>query len=350
MTGTGMAEEAEDKAAEPGHQASQEDRSGRIIFIDALRGVALFAMVAYHLSWLTNLFGYTEFDLFGNALWLAARTAILSSFLLISGFLVGLAHDAPHSWPRWFRRVGLLVGAAALVSIGTLYSFPDEYIFFGVLHCLSVSAVLALVFVRLPWWGIAVAAAVTLILTHLPFMPTFDQPWLLWLGLVSRLPVTNDYVPIFPWFGVVLAGMAAGKLAGPPDRLRRAVAGLPAPALLAWPGRHTLVLYLIHPPLFLGILIVLAKIMPAPALEEDTSAFVDQCMAGCLQLDMSPEQCSTYCGCVLDGLHQANLWMKASRRPLTARAQRRLIDITLDCRSVVLSEPDQAKDESVPDS
>ena len=42
--------------------------------------------------------------------------------------------------------------------------------------------------------------------------PALDAPWLDWLGLGAFEPVTNDYVPVFPWFALVLLGMVFARL------------------------------------------------------------------------------------------------------------------------------------------
>ncbi len=59
--------------------------SGRFFAIDAARGLAVVAMVAYHFTWDLWFFGLIGADLLGDPLWLAARTAIVSSFLFIAG-------------------------------------------------------------------------------------------------------------------------------------------------------------------------------------------------------------------------------------------------------------------------
>jgi len=41
--------------------------------------------------------------------------------------------------------------------------------------------------------------------------PFFDSRSTQWLGLVTRKPVTEDYVPVLPWLGVMLWGLAAGR-------------------------------------------------------------------------------------------------------------------------------------------
>ena len=46
-----------------------------------------------------------------------------------------------------------------------------------------------------------------------PFFQWLNEPWANWLGLISRKPITEDYVPLLPWLGVVWWGLAAGQWA-----------------------------------------------------------------------------------------------------------------------------------------
>ena len=71
----------------------------------------------------------------------------------------------------------------------------------------------------------------------------FDHPWLWWLGLSPMDPRSNDYVPVFPWFGAVLVGIGSAKLAahfGLLERLARlkpvASGCSSSPAATAWPS------------------------------------------------------------------------------------------------------------------
>ena len=70
---------------------------------------------------------------------------------------------------------------------------------------------------------------------------------------MTTKPVTEDYVPLFPWTGVLLIGIAAGHWL-----LRARFAPLAparhAPAALRWLGRHSLIIYLGHQPLLIGLL------------------------------------------------------------------------------------------------
>ena len=82
----------------------------------------------------------------------------------------------------------------------------------------------------------------------------FDTRWTNWLGLVTHKPVTEDYVPVLPWLGLVLWGLAAGQwlLARRPALLAGGVPAALSP--LALLGRWPLTVYMLHQPLLIGAL------------------------------------------------------------------------------------------------
>jgi uncharacterized membrane protein len=60
-------------------------------------------------------------------------------------------------------------------------------------------------------------------------------------------------VPLAPWAGVVLVGIALGHALARSGF--RAVAPLAtAPVALRWLGRHSLPVYMVHQPILLGVL------------------------------------------------------------------------------------------------
>jgi uncharacterized membrane protein len=66
-------------------------------------------------------------------------------------------------------------------------------------------------------------------------------------------PRTEDYVPLFPWAGVMLVGVALGHALV--RNQFRTVTGLGrAPRVVAWLGRHSLAVYMLHQPLLFGAL------------------------------------------------------------------------------------------------
>ncbi|MBP9149845.1 MAG: DUF1624 domain-containing protein, partial [Rhodoferax sp.] len=85
----------------------------------------------------------------------------------------------------------------------------------------------------------------------------FNGPALNWLGWITQKPVTEDYVPLFPWLGVMWWGVAAGQtLQRHGQRLHWQ--GLPAAFQpLAALGRWSLSYYMLHQPVLIGALMLL---------------------------------------------------------------------------------------------
>ena len=79
--------------------------------------------------------------------------------------------------------------------------------------------------------------------------------------MVTQLPVTVDYVPIFPWFGVVLIGIYLGQrfsLLANNSALRNWQSQNLGSDMLILGGRYSLHIYMLHQPLFLGILYIIS--------------------------------------------------------------------------------------------
>jgi uncharacterized membrane protein len=243
---------------EPRRRGARDTPSqGRIAGVDALRAIALVAMIAYHFSFDLRYFGVIKADFEHDIFWLTARTIILSSFLLLAGVSLVLA-DARNTPPTHFwRHVATIAACALLVSAASYSMFPTTFIWFGVLHAIAVALVLARPFVQRP--RVALAIGVLAIAAGVTFSNVaFDSFTLGWIGFMTGKPYTEDYVPLFPWAGVLFCGIAAGHLL---VRNRFAVLAPLAtpPRWLAWIGRHTLAVYMLHQPILLGLLMVIVR-------------------------------------------------------------------------------------------
>ena len=87
----------------------------------------------------------------------------------------------------------------------------------------------------------------------------FDTPLLWWLGLAPTYPPSMDYEPLFPWFGAFLLGMAAAKVVLGRGPMTYRVAA-PWIRRLSWVGRHSLLIYLLHQPVLMGLFITYLRL------------------------------------------------------------------------------------------
>ena len=226
----------------------------RYAFIDAVRGFAILLMITYHFSFDLNYHGWIHQDFNNQPFWLVARTCIVSLFLLLVGVSLVLNKQRPSSNSFWKRQAKLLVACVA-VTLGSYMMFPDSFIFFGILHFILLASLAGRWCSRFDFSNLA--ASLLVLLLGLSYSNTiFNSPPLQWIGFMTHKPYTEDYVPFFPWFGVVLFGIFLGK------RLvaNRAPLWLTdyQPGRFAQPltlaGRHSLAIYLLHQPILLGIL------------------------------------------------------------------------------------------------
>lgn len=226
----------------------------RIVLIDAMRGFALVLMTAYHFCFDLAYYGFVNIDFNNTPFWLGARAFIVTLFLLLVGISLQLANAGGIRWSAVWRRLAVIGAAALTVTLASALLFPDSYIFFGILHLIALASLLALPLLRYRW--LALATAVALLLLDLNFAdPLFNQPALQWIGLMTYKPVTEDYVPLLPWFATVLLGVFFGSwLLQVKERFTHWRGDRGPWPTLRWAGRHSLLFYLLHQPILLGLL------------------------------------------------------------------------------------------------
>jgi uncharacterized membrane protein len=244
-------------AAAPSRERFRE----RFARLDALRGAAIVWMALFHFCFDLNHFGFIKQNFYADPFWTVQRTCIVSMFLFCAGFGQAIALDqgrdgsrfTPRFAPAFWRRWAQVAGCALLVTLGSLWMFPRSYISFGVLHCIAI----ALIVMRLTAGlrgGLWLLGLIAFAVPQLVQSPWFDTRATNWIGLVTRKPVTEDWVPLLPWIGIMWWGLAAGQwvLA----RRRAWVTGSLAAALqpLATLGRWSLSFYMLHQPVLIGLL------------------------------------------------------------------------------------------------
>jgi uncharacterized membrane protein len=242
--------------------ASHRTAQGRALRLDALRGLAVVWMSVFHFCFDLNFFGFLHQQMLSDQVWTVQRASIVSLFLFCAGMGQALALQSGQGWPRFWKRWAQVAGCAMLVTAATYLVFPQTFIGFGVLHGLAVMLLLARMSAGLGRW-LWPLGAVALLLPSVAqaLLPgsgleaIFNGVPLRVLGLVTVKPTTEDYVPIFPWLGVIWWGLAAGDRVSRhrPGLLAGHLPGGPAGRALAWLGRHSLPWYMLHQPVLLGL-------------------------------------------------------------------------------------------------
>ncbi|MDB5890717.1 MAG: hypothetical protein JWP47_1548 [Polaromonas sp.] len=239
----------------------------RLDTLDALRGFAVLWMTLFHFCFDLNQFGYTRQDFHTDPFWTVQRSMIVSVFLFCAGLSQAVAlqqNQSPRGfWWRWLQ----VAGCALLVTAGSYAMYPRSFIYFGVLH--GIAAMLVVTRFTAHWglW-LWLAGALVFVIhstagyahSQWPVFAFLDQPAFNWLGFIGKKPVTEDYVPLLPWLGVMWWGMAAGQwwLALPMPRRQRPLSPTLAP--LAWLGRRSLSWYMLHQPVLIGALMAIAAL------------------------------------------------------------------------------------------
>lgn len=235
------------------------DHPARLLGLDIARTAALLGMIAFHTVFDAQMLGLLPFGTTASPFFYWHARIVAGSFLFLAGVSLWLAHGQAMRWPAFWRRWIKLAGAALLVTVATYAAMPDYFVFFGILHSIAVCSLLALAFLRLPALLVGACALAVMAASYVLPGPAFDAPLLRFLGLATVAAVTVDFEPLFPWFGPFLLGVMAGKLATGFDLWHLlTLPNTPLTRAMAWPGQHSLLIYLLHQPILMG-LIWLAK-------------------------------------------------------------------------------------------
>jgi uncharacterized membrane protein len=316
---------------------SETARAPRIAAIDVLRGVAIVAMVIYHLSWDLLFYGWVDWAVEDGLGWRIFRTLIAGTFLALVGVSLVLAHRSGFNRRGFVRRLAMVAAGAVAVTIATYAVFPNAFVFFGILHAIALFSVLGLLFLRLVWWFCLACAVIVIALPFLVQASLFDWPPLLWVGLGTYFPRTMDYEPIFPWFGATLLGMAAAKLYLP-DRLAGWRAGDRVSRSLRWAGRHSLPIYLIHQPVLIALVYAATLAFGAPQQSAGMAGFTQACQQNCRGGGFEQSFCTAYCSCLAGEAMAAGLTgedLMAMEGPVLEQLE----NLAAVCRSMALEPP-----------
>jgi uncharacterized membrane protein len=239
-------------------------KAPRIWEIDFLRGVSILLVIGYHLLYdLGDYVGLSRFlgwsTNLSSVAWTIAQHFFAGMFVLLSGVSSTLTRSNTR---RGLRLLAVAIGlslATYLIAVWLHLFDPADTILFGILHCLAVSMLLyGTLFKKVSAAANAlIGAAVVGLAALLPILKkalVVRSNWLIPFGLPSPSFSSLDYFPLIPWLGVFLIGAALGK-----SVYAKKTSLLPwrMPAnFVNFAGRHSLIIYIVHQPVIMGVLYV----------------------------------------------------------------------------------------------
>ncbi len=315
----------------------------RIGAIDLARGAALIAMAIYHFTWDLQFFGFVEPGTATSGGWKMFARLIASTFLFLAGVSLALAHRSGIRWDAFRWRMLQVIAAALLVTVATWWATPSNFVFFGILHHIALASLVGLLFVNAPAWAALAAAVAVFGAGQFLASPVFDNPALWWVGMADNPPVSNDYVPLFPWFSAVLAGIGIAKAcmgAGLDVSLAnmRLEAGLPRALQVL--GRHGLLFYLVHQPVLIALVAAAAWLFPPDRTEATQGMILNQCQESC-ELSRDGAFCLSYCACFVGALESEGDLGTVLADTAALEASGRMEDITAQCSASAETEAGQ---------
>ena len=240
--------------------------------VDSWRGVAIITMVIFHLMFDLRNFGGLPVVLH-EGFWFYFQRFTATSFITLAGVSVVLSYN------RALAKRGSADGLAwkvarrglHILGIGLIFSLVMRVaglppIDFGVLHLIGTSIICSIPFLNRRWLTLAVAAVLYTLSYILQFM-NVQAPegvsWLVPLGIEPPGYYYSDYFPFPHWFAVFLIGVFVGAVF-----YESGTRKLPLPdfggffpfTVLQYLGRHSLVIYVIHQPILVGLLLLTGTI------------------------------------------------------------------------------------------
>ncbi len=230
----------------------------RLRIVDQLRGLAIIGVVIFHLVWDLDFTNLIESGFASHPIWIAFGRLLAGTFMFLVGVSLVLATRETVQWQPAIKRILKIAFFALIITAATYAVFPSAFVFYGILHAIAVASILGLFFLPLPTFVI-LAIGVVVWLAPLFFTnEAFDSRWLAWIGFSQTPPISNDLVPVFPWFGVTLVGIATARLISvgrTSSRFAEMAIQNETGRFLTFCGRHSLIIYLLYQPLLLAIIV-----------------------------------------------------------------------------------------------
>ncbi len=219
--------------------------------IDFARGVAIIAMIMFHIAFDLQYFDIINVEI-NNFVWILFRDSIFSLFFLLVGISLTLSYSKKRPFSHFLLRGIKIFSWGLLITIATMLFLEKGFIYFGVLHFIGVSIILAYPFIKLKYTNIVLALGVLFAGIYVSGF-TFDFPWLLWMGLKPKNFYSLDYFPVLPYFSLILFGIFLGNIFYKKHRRNFTIKERNI-EFIQFLGKNSLVIYLLHQPLIISLI------------------------------------------------------------------------------------------------
>lgn len=225
----------------------------RYLSLDFIRGIAIVLMIIFHLFFDLNNFKFIGINIYNDPFWHYFRYIIITVFLLCVGVSLYITNHNGINFKKTLKRFTLLSLASIAITIATYYIFPHSWIYFGILHFISIASIVGLVFVNIPLISLIVGFFIIIGWN----MDILTMHWLFnALRYSLHLPLrTEDLVPITPWLGVVLIGIYFGAKKIFIFHMKESF----IVKTIASFGKNSFVIYLVHQPILFGFIFLIHK-------------------------------------------------------------------------------------------
>lgn len=223
-------------------------RSKRFLEIDLLKGLAVIGMIAFHVFFVLDFYGIANYDMYSGWLLILARF-VQFSFIGLVGVSLAISWErSKHKLSlkeyriRNFKRGLIVLSLGYLITLVTYLAIPGQYVRFGILHLIGLGIILfSLVshrkYISL-FIGIGIFALTPLVREIFPISDSY----------------AIDHFSIFPWFSLIGIGIYIGHIMHKKLHTDLPIK-IPAPILFV--GKHSLIIYLVHVPAIISILVLL---------------------------------------------------------------------------------------------
>lgn len=224
--------------------------------IDFLRGIAILLMIVSNFVTDLDFFGVYDAPLY----WQVFARITASLFVFLAGVSLALSYSRVKKGNdlhmKYFFRGARIFSWGMAITLATWLFMKEGFVVFGVLHLIGLSIILAYPLLKFMYSNLILGIIFVVLGLYINQF-AFGFPWLLWLGFIPAGFYSVDYFPLLPWFGIVLIGLFFGNLLYPDGKRRIRETENPAINMLAFLGRNSLRIYLIHQPVLIGLVYIL---------------------------------------------------------------------------------------------